>query len=151
MKNNGIKILIGMIIFSWTYVLSARTPTHIFLKNGSAFDIVYKPLPAENDLYQYGQTKAHSYEENRISAGSGKKISIGAHRNPLRLSIKRIGYGSGLSSWFDVPAPEDLAREQLTTDQLAAYERAIEAGKLPIIIIRSSYLGGWSFSIGYMK
>lgn len=150
MKNKSIKIVAGIVIFSWTYIFSGIIPTHIFLKNGSAFDIVYKPLPAENVVYQQGKSGEHSYQENLISAGSGKKVSIGLNHNPLRLSIKRFGYGSGLSPWFDVPAPEDLAREQLTPDQLKGYEDAINNGRLPIITIRSS-LAGWSFGIGYMK
>lgn len=111
MNNKSIKVFIGIIIFSTANLVSARTPSDILLKNASAFDIIYKQLPADNELYQYGKTTPRTYEENLIGTGSGKTVSVGPQRDPFRLSIKRFGYGSGLmSSWVDVPAPEDLAR-----------------------------------------
>lgn len=125
-------------------------PTKIILKNASAFDFVYKPLDAADDLYKYGQTTPHGYEENLIHAGESKIVNVGVRR-PLRLSIKRYGYGSSMSAWFDVPNPEDLVTEQLNSDQQKDYEKAVNKGKLPIITIKSSMLGGWSFSIGYIK
>lgn len=150
MNNTHIKILIGIIISCSANALFGIVPTSILLKNGSSFDIVYKPLFAQSEVYQYGKSTPLTYEENLISAGSGKVVSVGSHR-PLRFSIKRYGYGSDLSSWFDVPAPEDLAREQLTADQQQEYQNAIDGGKLAIITVTSGYLGGWNFSIGYMR
>lgn len=149
MNNKRIQMLMTIIFFSCAQTLLS-VPAKIILKNASAFNFVYKPLPAENELYKYGETTPYGYDENLIVAGESKIVSVGVHR-PLRLSIKRYGYGSSISAWFDVPNPEDLAKEQLTPDQQKDYEKAIGQGKLPIITIKSSMLGGWSFSIGYIK
>jgi hypothetical protein len=149
MNNKSIQILMSIVFISCAQTLLS-VPTKIILKNASAFDFVYKPLDAADDLYKYGQTTPHGYEENLINAGEAKIVNVGVRR-PLRLSIKRYGYGSSMSAWFDVPNPEDLAQEQLTPDQFAQYQNAINKGVLPIIRISSSFLGGWRFSIGYIK
>lgn len=139
----------SIIFFSCAQMLLGVS-AKIILKNASAFDFVYKRLDAADNLYKHGQTTPHDYEENLIVAGSGKIIPIGVRR-PIRLSIKRHGYGSSMSAWFDVPNPEDLVDEQLTLDQQENYKKAIDQGKLPIITVKSSILGGWSFYIGYIN
>jgi len=149
MNSKHMIMLVSIIFFSCAQTLLG-VPTKIILKNASAFNFVYKPLPAENELYKYGETTPYGYEENLIVAGDSKIVSVGVHR-PLRLSIRRYGYGSSISAWFDVPNPEDLVIEQLTPDQQKDYKKAIDQGKLPIITIKSSMLGGWSFYIGYIK
>jgi len=116
-----------------------------FLKNASAFDIVYKRMPANEVVYYKGQEP--TYEDNLIKAGEGILIQT----KKYQLAIKRYGYGSGFSSWTDVPGPDELARQQLTPNQFDEYDLATTKGNLPIITIRSGYTGGWSFTIGHMK
>lgn len=148
MNSKCMQLLMSIIFFSSAQIVIAD-PVNIIVKNASAFDFVYKLLHAEHNLYQHGKSTPHGYEENLITAGDFKLVRVGPRR-PMRFAIKRHGYGSGATSgWFDVPGPEELAAEQLNAEQLKAYNEAIGKGKLPTITIKSSFLGGWSFSIGY--
>ena len=147
MKSKCMQLVMSIIFFAGGQALVAA-PTNIILKNASAFDFVYKPRHSSLHLYKYGSAEPHGYEENLVRAGEGKHVRIGARR-PIEFSIKRYGYGSALSPWFDMPDPEELAKEQLNAEQYKKYEAAINSGKMPIVVVKSSYMGGWSFSIGY--
>lgn len=151
MNKRSIQTLVAIVfVCAANSAIFAAIPQNIVLKNNTMFDIVYKPMFAVNVVYQQRGKEERSYEENLIQAGTGKVIPTYG-RQPIQLSIKRYGYGSGLSSWVDVTDPDTLARAQLSSKEYSDYEHAIGQGRMPIITIKSSYTGGWAFSIGYMK
>lgn len=150
MKNNSIKgLIISVSLCVVSSMFCGNIPKNIILKNASAFDIVYKGMPANEVVYLKGQQP--TYEENLIKAGEYAIVPT-YERRPIKLAIKRYGYGSALSPWTDVSEPERLASEQLNPDQYQRYRLYTEdKDKMPIVTIKSGYTGGWSFGIGYMN